>query len=103
MIAIYCATTVTMLTCLCLVACKSEPAPSPRQSASTSAHWRAAQFDNLTLTLWPDEFYEDNFFDRLSEYEKEATEAFRRVVGRLQMERYGPSDRLDGALMHERQ
>ena len=51
-----------------------------------SVYWRARQFETLTLTLWPEEFYAEYFHDRLSDYAPGAVEVFKRVVDQLTIE-----------------
>jgi hypothetical protein len=51
-----------------------------------SRFWVARKVNDFTLSLWPEEFYEDYFHDRLSDGEPIGVEAFRRVVDRLENE-----------------
>jgi hypothetical protein len=48
-----------------------------------STHWRVHQHENLTLTLWPDEFYGEFFHEKLADRDPSTTIAFERVVKRL--------------------
>lgn len=51
-----------------------------------SQYWVARSNDQFGLTLWPEEFYEEYFHDRVTDYEPEAVAALRAVVRRLESE-----------------
>jgi hypothetical protein len=51
-----------------------------------SRFWVAKKVDDYEMLLWPMEFYERDFFERLSEWEPAEVESFRRVIERLENE-----------------
>lgn len=51
-----------------------------------SQYWRARGFDDASFMLWPEEFYEDFFYDNLSEGVPEVVRTYKQVVRRLDAE-----------------
>lgn len=51
-----------------------------------SRYWIARPNGEFGVTLWPEEFYEAYFHDRVTDYEPEASAAFRDTVARLEAE-----------------
>ncbi len=51
-----------------------------------SRYWVARSNGQFGVTLWPEEFYEAYFHDRVTDNEPEASAALRATVGRLEAE-----------------
>ena len=51
-----------------------------------SRFWLAKASEVFNLTLWPEEFYQEFFHDRLSDGERDAVDIFKGVVSRLEAE-----------------
>lgn len=51
-----------------------------------SSFWIAKMDDDFNMTLWPEEFYQEFFHDRLSDAEPEAVDAFKCAISRLEAE-----------------
>jgi hypothetical protein len=58
--------------------------------ARASRHWRLRTWQDGMVTLWPEPFYKEYFFDDLAESDPETNETFRAIRHVLESEQFDP-------------